>query len=179
MIKSGQTQHLVVAAAAVGYDLHARQRERDVRRGRREQLLARLGRQDRVVERQRRVAQGTTALPCDAPDLRGQAVLLHLARPLPALEVARLPACQQTVRDATGFPQPLEVKGLMQQISTPVVAVICHGQLGPDEEDLAIEEEDAAVVAHPCSTAGVSCQEWQAPHGLQACRLQSITDLCG
>lgn len=93
--------HLVVAAAAIGDDLHAGQREANVLCGRCEQLLARLCCQHAVVQRQRRVAQRARALPRDGSDLRRQAVLLHLSRPLPALEVARLPGAGAARRGHT------------------------------------------------------------------------------
>ena len=58
---AGQAR-LVVAAAAVADHLNAGQRERDVRRGRREELLARLSRQHRVLTPQRRVADQAAGL---------------------------------------------------------------------------------------------------------------------
>ena len=82
---------LVVAAAAIANDLNAGERERDVRRSRREQLLARLGRQYRVLAAQRRIADRTHGLARGRTHRRRQAVLLGLARPLPRCKVARFP----------------------------------------------------------------------------------------
>lgn len=116
-----QLAQLVVAAAAVGDDLHARQRQRNVRRQRREQLLAGLSCQQRVVECKDAVAEGAAGLASGASSSgtaggsgggvgneRGQGVRLQRARLLPGGEIARL----------------------------AVVAVVGQVQLGPDEQDL-------------------------------------------
>lgn len=49
--------------------------------------------------------------------------------------------------------------------SLPVVAVIGQVQLGPDEQDAAVEQHDAAVVQHACDTGMQACTSAQATRG--------------
>lgn len=83
--------NLVVAAAAVGDDLDAGEREGDMGRGRREELLTGFGRQHHVVEGQSRVPERAAGLPRDLSDCRGQAMILDLPPHFPGGEVPGLP----------------------------------------------------------------------------------------
>lgn len=93
---------LVVAATAVANHLDARERERDVRRGGCEELLARLRRQNRILAAQRRIADRAHCLPCNRAQCGRQAMLLGLARPLPRCKVTRLPARMQSLAVSRG-----------------------------------------------------------------------------
>ena len=81
---------LVVAAAAVGDDLDAGEREVDVRRARREELLARLGGEQRVAQPQRAVAERRGALAGQVCERRRQREVLERPAVLPGGEVALL-----------------------------------------------------------------------------------------
>ena len=111
---------LVVRAAAVRDDLDAVERERNVRRVRREKFLAGLRADDGVGRRDRREAERARLLAADRADHPGQREVLDGAAARPLGEPARL----------------------------AVVAVVAAAELRPDEHDLRVEEEDAAVVAH-------------------------------
>lgn len=82
----------MVAPTAIGDNLNAGQGKGDVGRSGCEQLFTCLRGQHRVVEGQGCVAQWARALPCDLPDLWRQAMIFHLTRTLPALEISGLPA---------------------------------------------------------------------------------------
>lgn len=82
----------MVAPTAIGDNLNAGQGKGDVGRSGREQLFTCLCGQHRVVEGQGCVAQRAGALPCDLPDLWRKAMIFHLTRTLPALEISGLPA---------------------------------------------------------------------------------------
>lgn len=110
----------VVRAAAVGKDLGALQRERDVRGVGREELLARLVGQRRVGGLHNEDAKGHGALPGGVLDRGRQHVLVELVQPRPGREPPRL----------------------------AVVPVVGHVDLWADADDLAVEQPHAAVVAH-------------------------------
>ena len=82
----------MVAAAAVGDNFHTRQRQCNVGRQRREQLLTGLRRQHGIVQLQGRIPKAAGALPSDLMDLWRQAMLLYFPRALPGLEVSGLSA---------------------------------------------------------------------------------------
>jgi len=82
-----QLAQLVVAAAAVRNDFHPGQRERNVRRLRREQLLAGLRRQQCVGGAQGAVAKGAGGLTGQCADVGGEGVVLQGASVLPGAEV--------------------------------------------------------------------------------------------
>mmetsp|Transcript_42560 Transcript_42560/g.92707 ORF Transcript_42560/g.92707 Transcript_42560/m.92707 type:complete len:701 (-) Transcript_42560:38-2140(-) len=121
-----QFSELVVAARAVGYDLHAVQAKLDVRRIGCEQLLAGLGGEDGVARGDCEDPHGHLVLPGDLPDVPREVVFL-----------------ERTEARGTGFYVPgCEVPHL------PVIAVVGHEELGPDPHDPPVQAEDAAVVRH-------------------------------
>ena len=114
-----QLPQLVMAPGRVGQDLDSIQRHARVRCAGREQLLAGLSCNARVDCRDCRVAERHFSLPRDLLHHPGQVVLLDVALTAPWREITHL----------------------------AVVAIVGKKELGPYQEYLLIEGNDAAVVA--------------------------------